>query len=149
MKFLSLLATSFIAISAFAQQPTSLQLARENRLGNLSLNVNLQRPRNIDNMPIGSVGIAGQSFSFNNGSGLNIYKSQPDNMPVAKPDGSYIDNIGVKRAASTTIADAINATRDNQFQPSGNAKFNFVFPSKKDSIAFVDSVKTLQLKPKF
>jgi hypothetical protein len=149
MKCLSLFITSFITISAFAQQPTSLQLAKENRLGNLSLNVNLQRPRNIDNMPIGSVGIAGQSFSFNKGNGLNIYKSQPDNMLVAKPDGSYIDNMGVKRVASTTIADAINATKDNQFQPNGNAKFNFVFPSKKDSVAFVDSIKALQLSPKF
>ena len=142
MKFLSLLATSFITISSFAQQPTSLQLAKENRLSNLSIN------KPIDNMPSANVGPTNQSFLYNN-NGLDVYKSQPDNMPVVKPDGYYYDNMGVKRIASKTITDAINNLKNNQFQPKGNAKYNFVMPAYQDTLPYIDSTKKLLLKPKF
>ena len=144
MKFLSLLAVSLITISVFAQQPTSLQLSRENRLSNLTIN------KPIDNMPSVNVGPTNQIFLYNNGTGLDMYKSQPDNMPVVKPDGSYIDNMCIKSSIDTeAFLNLFKTNNSNQFQPIGNAKFNFVLPSKKDSIAFIDSIKPLQLKPKF
>lgn len=144
MKFLSFLALSFITISASAQQSPSLKLARENRLNNLSLN------KPIDNMPSANVGPTNQIFLYNDSNGLDIYKSQPDNMPVAKPDGTYKDDMGTNgRIQAQKVIDAVKAFKANRFQPEGNAKYNFVFPSQKDSIAFIDSVKTLQLKPKF
>ena len=143
MKFISLLAVSFITISVFAQQPTSLQLSRENRLSNLTIN------KPIDNMPSANVGPTNQTFLYNN-NGLDVYKSQPDNMPVVKPDGSYIDNMCIKSSFDTkAFLNLFKTNNSNQFQPSGKTKFNFVMPSKKDSIAFIDSIKPLQLKPKF
>lgn len=143
MKYLSFFIASLITISAFAQQSTSVPLAREPRLSNLSIN------KLIDNMPTVTVGPTNQVYLYNNGTGLDVYKSQPDNMSVLKPDAGFYDNMGIKKIPNQTFLDIINANKPNQFQPSGNAKFNFVFPSKKDSIAFLDSIKTLQFKPKF
>jgi hypothetical protein len=143
MKFLLFSALSLCAIVGFAQQSPSLKLARENRLNNLSLN------KPIDNMPMANVGSSGQTFLYNNGNGLDIFKSQPDNMPVAKPDSSYVDNMVAKPRVTKNMADVINKLKHKRFEPKGNSKYNFVFPSQKDSIAFVDSVKTLLLKPKF
>ncbi|MDI9365551.1 MAG: hypothetical protein QM541_11410 [Flavobacterium sp.] len=143
MKLILFSALSLTTVIGFAQQSFALKLARENRLNNLSIN------KPFDNMPLVNVSPNGQTFLYNNGNGLNIYKSQPDNMPVVKPDGYYFDNMGIKRIASKTIADVINNFKSNHIQTDGNSKFNFVFPSKKDIIDFVDSVKTLQLKPNF
>ncbi len=143
MKYLSFFIASLITISAFAQQSTSVPLAREPRLSNLSIN------KPIDKMPIGTVGPTNQVYLYNNGSGLDVYKSEPDNMLVIKPDGSFYDNMGIKKIPNQTLLDIINANKADPFQPSGNTKFNFVFPSKKDSIAFLDSVNTLQFKFKF
>jgi hypothetical protein len=144
MKFLLVSVFSLSAIVGFAQQSPALKLSRENRLNNLSLN------KPIDNMPSANVGPSGQLFLYNNGNGLNIYKSQPDDMPVAKPDGTYKDEMCPKgKLDMQKVIDAVKSHKANQFQPEGNSKFNFVFPLQKDSTAFVDSVKTLQLKPKF
>jgi hypothetical protein len=143
MKFLSLLAVSFITISAFAQQPTSLQLAKENRLSNLSIN------KPIDNMPSANVGPSNQIFLYNS-NGLDVYKSQPDNMPVAKPDGTYKDEMCPKgRLDMQRVKDAVNAFKANQFQPKGNSKYNFVMPAYQDSLPYIDSTRKILLKPKF
>lgn len=143
MKFLILSVLSIGTLVGFAQQSPSLKLARENRLNNLSLN------KPIDIMPLANVGPSGQTFLYNNGNGLDIYKSQPDNMPVANSDSSYVDNMVAKSLAPKNMTDVINKLKHKRFEPKGNSKFNFVFPSQKDSTAFLDSVKTLQLKPKF
>ncbi|MFC4230665.1 hypothetical protein ACFOW1_02105 [Parasediminibacterium paludis] len=143
MKFLLLSVLSFSSVIGFAQQSPSLKLARENRLNNLSLN------KPIDNMPSANIGPSGQMFLYNNGNGLNIYKSQPDDMPVAKPDSSYLDNMIAKPTAPKTMTDVINKLKNNRFQPKGNAKYNFVLPTYKDSLPYIDSTNKLLLKPKF
>lgn len=127
----------------FAQQSPSLKLARENRLSNLSLN------KPIDNMPSANVGSSGQTFLYNNGNGLDIYKSQPDNMPVAKPDSSYVDNMVANPTATKNMADVINKLKHKRFEPKGNAKYNFLMPAYKDSLPYIDSASKLLLKPKF
>ncbi len=143
MKFLLLITTSFITISSSAQQPTSLQLARENRLSNLSLN------KPIDNMPSANVGPTNQIFLYNS-NGLDVYKSQPDNMPVVKPDGTYKDEMCPKgKLDMQKVLDAVKAHKANQFQPKGNSKFNFLMPAYKDSLPYIDSANKLLLKSKF
>ncbi len=118
--------------AVFAQQlPISLQLARENRLSNLSIN------KPIDNMPISRVGDLNQTFLFNNGSGLDVSKSQPDNMPVAKPDGSFIDNMSFSKIDPNVLI----IIKANQFKPKVNSKYNFVLPVHQDSLPFLDATK--------
>lgn len=143
MKFLLLSAFSFCAVVGFAQQSPALKLARENRLNNLSLN------KPIDNMPSANVGPSGQTFLYNNGSGLDIYKSQPDNMLVAKLDSNYVDNMIAKPTAPKTMTDVINKLKNNRFQPEGNSKFNFLMPAYRDSLPYIDSANKLLLKPRF
>ncbi len=143
MKFLALITTSFITISAFAQQPTSLQLATENSLNKLSSN------KPIDNMPSANVGPTNQTFLYNS-NGLEVYISQPDNMPVVKPDGSYSDNMCIKSSIDTkTLLKLFKTNKAKQFQPEGNSKFNFVMPVYQNSLPYVDSAKKLLIKPKF
>jgi hypothetical protein len=143
MKFLLVSVFSLSAIVGFAQQSPALKLSRENRLNNLSLN------KPIDNMPSANVGPSGQLFLYNNGNGLNIYKSQPDDMPVAKPDSSYVDNMVAKPTATKTMTDLINKLKNNRFQPNDNAKYNFVLSIYKDSLPYIDSTNKLLLKSKF
>lgn len=143
MKFLLLSVLSLIAIVGFSQQSPSLKLARENRLNNLSLN------KPIDNMPMANVGPSGQTFLYNNGNGIDIYKSQPDNMIVAKPDSSYVDNMVAKPKAPKNMADIINKLNKPRFEPKGNNKYNFLMPAYKDSLPYIDSANKLLLKPKF
>lgn len=143
MKFLLLSVFSLCAVISFAQQSPSLKLARENRLNNLSLN------KPIDNMPMANVGPSGQTYLFNNGSGLDIYKSQPDNMPVAKPDSNYVDNMIANPTATRNLTDVITKLKHKRFEPKGNSKFNFVIPTCKDSLPYIDSTNKLLLKPKF
>jgi hypothetical protein len=143
MKFLLLSVLSLSTVVGFAQQSPSLKSARENRLNNLSLN------KPIDNMPMANVGPTGQTFLNNNGNGLDIYKSQPDNMPVAKPDSSYFYTMIVKTMDAKKIVDSINHYQINQFRPCGNCISQSKLPIKKDSTDFQKSIKKLELKPKF
>jgi hypothetical protein len=158
MKLYLVLITVFLCFNSVNAQNRPLDIARSNRLSNITLkellkdtlNVYLNRPRSVDNMPIGNVGSSRQIFAFNNGRGLNIYKSQPDNMPVAKPDGSYVDNMIAKSTAPNTMADdVIDKLKNNRFEPKGNSKYNFLMPSYKDSLPFVDSASRTLLKSKF
>ncbi len=100
-------------------------------------------PKNIDNMPIGKVGDVSQSFSFNNAQGLNLYKSQPDNMPVAKPDGSLQDNMSSSSTNTNKLLELLSKTQENGFKPKGNSKYNFVMPAYQDSLRHLDSTKKL------
>lgn len=137
MKALLIIVFGCCTNAVFAQQlPTSLQLARENRLSNLSIN------KPIDNMPISRVGDLNQTFILNNGKGLDIYQSQPDNMPIAKPDGSFIDNMSLNKF-DPTLLNIINSNKANQFKPKGNSKYNFVLPSHQDFLPFIDSTEKL------
>lgn len=143
MKFLLFSVLSLSAIVGFAQQSPSLKLARENRLNNLSLN------KPIDNMPMANVGSSGQTFLYNNGNGVDIYKSQPDNMIVAKPDSSYVDNMVAKPRITKNLANVVDKLKHKRFEPKGNTKYNFLMPAYKDSLPYIDSASKLLLKPKF
>jgi len=157
MKLYIILITAILFITSVNAQNRPLDIARSNRLSNINLKEQLKdtlivysnRPRSVDNMPIGNVGPSGQTFMYNNGGGLNIYKSQPDNMPVAKPDGSYVDNMVAKSTAPKTMTDVIDKLKNNRFQPKSNTKYNFVMPAYKDSLPSADSTDKLLLKPKF
>ena len=130
----------FCCTTLMAQEKI-LDIAKSNRLSNLS--INLQMPKNIDNMPIGKVGDVNQTFSFNNGQGLNLYKSQPDNMPVAKPDGSLQDNMCSSSTNTSKLLELLSKTQENGFKPKGNSKYNFVMPAYQDSLPHLDSTKKL------
>ena len=94
---------------------------------------------------VGAAIVGQQTFVINNGSGLNIYKSQPDNMPVAKPDGSYVDKMiaGNPKENLQDLLNNLNTSKANQFSPKGISKYNFVMPAYQDSLPHLDSTRKL------
>ncbi|MBA4198156.1 MAG: hypothetical protein C0459_11445 [Chitinophaga sp.] len=55
--------------------------------------------RNFDNMPVIGNNLK-QTFSYNNGKGFDVYKAEPDNMPVLKPDAGNEASLNIKNMIS-------------------------------------------------
>jgi hypothetical protein len=49
----------------------------------------------VDNMPVVGLQPVQLTYTGNNGSGLDIYKAQQDNMPVVKPDSTFYSGMPV------------------------------------------------------
>lgn len=53
--------------------------------------------QNQDGMPVAGLNQVQLTYQYNNGKGLDIYKANVDNMPVAKPDSSFYSGMPVKQ----------------------------------------------------
>ena len=50
-----------------------------------------------DGMPVAGLNSVQLTYQYNNGKGLDIYKANTDNMPVAKPDSTFYSAMPMKK----------------------------------------------------
>ena len=82
-------------------------------------------------MPIATVGPVTQTYLYNGIQGFDIYKSQPDNMPIIKLDASFFDNMIGSNLRNNINPDFIKAliTFSNA---TSEPKYQFLEPKAKD-----------------
>ena len=125
MKLLLIVCGSLICLSTCAQQDV-LNALKSGKTAYIYLEPDIYK------MNIGKVSPNNQTYMYNNGNGLDIYKSQPDNMPALKPEGFFSDKMSNARITpSKSIIDAINNFKGTQFQPKGLSKYDFILPLTK------------------
>ncbi|MBC7722493.1 MAG: hypothetical protein H7068_10755 [Pedobacter sp.] len=141
MKLLLVIVTSYIGFSVNTQQLITALIKPTN-----PLHIYSNAYKNIDNMPIASVGATNQILMFSKNQGFNIYKSQPDNMPTIKPDTSFYDKMNGGNFRNNIDPEFLKALIDlSNTKP--KATYKLLQPQTKDSALPKDLFKNY--KPKY
>ncbi|MBC7721744.1 MAG: hypothetical protein H7068_06930, partial [Pedobacter sp.] len=102
--------------------------------------------KNIDHMPIATVGPITQTYLYNDTQGFDIYKSKPDNMLIMKPDATFFDTMSGGNFRNNINPEFLKALIDlSNTKP--KATYKFLQPQTKDSALPKDLFKNY--KPKY